>query len=355
MNIRHRLAPQMIDYDRIGYVWRPFLMYFHTPSYRSPTVNTDQFGFRYADGSGGRKTILSGDLPSELSILAGGSTAFGVGATSDSMTVPSLLAQKTDSTWLNFGGRAFSSSQELLLFQHFLPKQRRIQKVVLFSGVNDLFLSFLTQDYDRYLGAFYYQNQFREAMSAQKMTKGQRLFKFLFYPFLENDIKYHLISTSELLYRLRRRRWRASVQIDIPSDVGDSEKLDRCVETVERNLITWAILSRELGFSLYYVLQPTSGWSEHKLSDEEQGMFEFLDVQPKNNLQLLNRLMKKPIYEEYSARLAKICKRAKVGFFDMNAEIGSAKFGGRWLFVDRAHLTDLGNDIAATKISDIVQ
>ena len=46
-----------------------------------------------------------------------------------------------DEFWINFGGRSFNSTQELILFtlhRHLLPP---IKEIVLFSGFNDLGLA----------------------------------------------------------------------------------------------------------------------------------------------------------------------------------------------------------------------
>ncbi|MFM8778940.1 MAG: SGNH/GDSL hydrolase family protein, partial [Acidimicrobiaceae bacterium] len=105
---RNLIVPQMRDYDELGMrqEWVPHLMYFHPRNAALKSVTTDEFGFRNTTGAKpGAPTAL----------LVGGSSVFGIGATSDAMTIPSLLNTATKYNWLNFGGRAFNSTQEAIL------------------------------------------------------------------------------------------------------------------------------------------------------------------------------------------------------------------------------------------------
>ena len=91
MSVRYTLTPQMIEYDRVGQVWLPYVMYFHTPNYSSSVINTDSRGFRIAYKESRRISNFEdiGQLP--LNLCIGGSLVFGVGATNDSTTIPSIL------------------------------------------------------------------------------------------------------------------------------------------------------------------------------------------------------------------------------------------------------------------------
>src|SRR5205085_4774530 len=91
-DFRSRLTPQMLKYDAkfsdSGEIrWRPYVMYFHPASHRSDVVNTDSLGFRYATTYDGRQIAVenSGDYD-VVNVLAGSSTVFGIGATSDAAT-----------------------------------------------------------------------------------------------------------------------------------------------------------------------------------------------------------------------------------------------------------------------------
>ncbi|MFJ7949106.1 hypothetical protein ACIQ6K_36635 [Streptomyces sp. NPDC096354] len=60
-------------------------------------------------------------------LLAGSSTAFGIGARSDAATLPSRLWSDyaPSAPWLDFAGRSYNSAQEFTLFaryRHLLPR-----------------------------------------------------------------------------------------------------------------------------------------------------------------------------------------------------------------------------------------
>ncbi|NDA37698.1 MAG: hypothetical protein EBX80_04140, partial [Acidimicrobiia bacterium] len=85
---RNLIVPQMRDYDELGMrqEWVPHLMYFHPRNVALKSVTTDEFGFRNTTG-------VKPGAPTAL--LVGGSSVFGIGATSDATTIPSLLNATT--------------------------------------------------------------------------------------------------------------------------------------------------------------------------------------------------------------------------------------------------------------------
>lgn len=146
MTARMTLTPQMAEYEQkftdSGEVrWLPYLMYFHPTEHRSPVVNTDLAGFRYSESLTTRYSVIdSGQSSGSVRLLAGSSTVFGIGASSDSWTLSSRLTRNDSrgQRWINFGGRSFNSTQELLLFtlnKHHLPK---VDEIVLFPGSTTL-------------------------------------------------------------------------------------------------------------------------------------------------------------------------------------------------------------------------
>ena len=102
MSERYVLAPQMKEYDKIGIKWCPYTMFVSTPGYSSETVNTDKYGLRYTEHNFTKHSIINQDFEKPTSIIVGGSTAFGVGCTSDKFTLSSILSKKCSHTFLNF-------------------------------------------------------------------------------------------------------------------------------------------------------------------------------------------------------------------------------------------------------------
>ena len=81
-----------------------------------------------------------------VTIVIGGSLVFGFGATSDNNTISSILSNKTNKIYLNFGATAFNSKQEILLFLNFFQKFKKIDKVIIVSGANDLYLNLINEE-----------------------------------------------------------------------------------------------------------------------------------------------------------------------------------------------------------------
>ena len=142
LNKRYSITPQMKFYDQLSVDFEAYTMFFNTKLFNSKIVNTDELGFRYNffknDTSTFTNLINNQD---EFSIVIGGSTVFGFGATGDDKTLSSLLTKKSGELYLNFGATAFNSKQEIILFTNYFTKLKKIKKVIIVSGVNDLYLN----------------------------------------------------------------------------------------------------------------------------------------------------------------------------------------------------------------------
>ena len=143
---RYSIVPQMKNYDQISYEYKPFVMFFNCPNYKSKIVNTDEIGFRLNYHNNNFEKLSSFFNMENVTIVIGGSLVFGFGATSDSNTISSILSNKTNKVYLNFGATAFNSKQEILLFLNFFQKFKKIDKVIIVSGANDLYLNLINEE-----------------------------------------------------------------------------------------------------------------------------------------------------------------------------------------------------------------
>ncbi len=119
-------SPLPQDYQRFllrGSRRAPHTMHVHETSYRSGTINTDALGLRYSHCAGKRFSAGERGGASRINLLVGGSTALGIGASSDEHTVASHLSMLTGEVWLSLAGCGLNASQELLLF---LTHQHRL-------------------------------------------------------------------------------------------------------------------------------------------------------------------------------------------------------------------------------------
>ena len=331
---RAELTPQMLQYDdfddRGQTRWLPYLMYFHRAGYRSGVINTDQRGFRYSHGAGQRAS--AGELlpPGPVRLLVGSSTAFGIGVTNDAATMASRLwsAYAPSAPWLNFAGRSFNSTQEailLLLYRHLLPP---IDEIVFFSGLNDLALSRLPAEQRGDHGAFFncgeYFDQMEELRARHRKAQAG----------------------------LGRRGLRRSTEPPIPAEVRPlDERIANAVELTSRHLESWRQLAPATRIS--YVLQPLATWIREEPAPPEALIFGELD-EISNFWQLYGDIATMEAGRAYAEAMRDACQKVDVRFADISPAIAEVVTGRDWLFVDRAHFTDLGSDIVSRLVAELL-
>ena len=322
---RNSIVPQMVDYDRLGSVWRPYLMYFHTPNYKSSVVNTDSEGFRYS--TYGDQPISPTSLAAGRThrILVGGSTAFGVGSESDDSTIASHLARSTSSPWLNMAGRAFTSVQEYLLFAAYHSRIPKIDTVVLLSGFNNLFLAQRALPFTPPLGSFFYQQAFEAGM--------------------------------ELFTKDRRARLRSTLfgrSLTVPTQQRSiSEAIRLAVELTHQSLQLWDFAAKARGIRLVFALQPTAHWSARSPHPNEATLFSLLrNIDPALTATL--ERLDDSCYSEYRERLAHVCQNLGITFLDINTHLRTTNNQDEWWHVDRVHYTSIGNERISDAISSVL-
>jgi hypothetical protein len=334
MSQRTVLTPQMVRYDdfddRGETRWLPFLMYFHRNDYRSDVINTDAKGFRLSHGAGDSASA-GGRLPSgPVRLLVGSSTAFGIGVTRDAATIPSRLWTEyaPSAPWLNFAGRSFSSTQELLLFvlyRHLLPPQ--IDEIVVFSGLNDLAVARLPADQRGDHGAFFNCGEYFEQMEALRVRHRRQL---------------------KEPGGFGRRRGRTAVDEDVPL-LPLGERISLATELTARHLASWRLLAP--GARITFVLQPLATWIRAEPSPEEELLFAELDERS-NFWELYGDIAVEETGRRYAEALRGACEELDVGFLDISSALAETVARRDWLFVDRAHFTDLGADIVARLLAE---
>jgi hypothetical protein len=349
-DVRERLTPQMRDYYRMATIGHPFLMYFHELNFRSRSVNTDGYGLRFNVDAEGRRVTIADGAARECSLLVGGSTAFGVGATGDHATIASALAARTGDTWLNFGGRSFTSTQEFLLFALYRHKLNRVRRVVLFSGVNNLTVFAVSDVFPVNLGGFYFWKRLQRALHDPYLTRGQIWLRSWLFQRFGESIRWRDVGWRDLPRYLAGRR-RAGDGIDHLGDVY-SPIDDRMAQkellmiSLRRDLENWAALARAYRFELVYVLQPLASWVERTPSREEAELFGTLAKTVQPQFAFLDGVAGRAVREWYKASLIALCEELGIPFHDA-ADAIAAVPSGAWLWTDRAHLTDEANGIVS--------
>lgn len=350
---RYLLTPQMMEYDRMQSVVYPFLMFFQPPCYSSGVVNTDSRGFRVTYDHFKNICNLNDACSDGLSIIVGGSVVFGDGATNDFNTISSVLCAETGNRWLNFGGRAFNSTQELRLFEFNRHLVKGVKKIVIFSGVNNLISYYLSNNYSKEYGHIFYWNIFKAAADELleiKLSTKRKLMKAMLYPIYGNGIDYINVSLNDLAGFLSGKkelaRTKNALKLSKIDKNVDSEK-DDVLFVLKRDLNMWKIIAEALHIDIYYALQPMANWVKKELSIEEKRLFAELDVDKRSVGNLLSVKLGDDVYNWYKHSIKRLCQENGIKYFDMNEYLSSINLNRKWVFVDRLHLTDEGNNIIA--------
>jgi hypothetical protein len=332
MSARQELTPQMADYEKKftdgGEVrWLPYLMYFHPAGHRSPVVNTDASGFRYSERDGVRYSVADHAGIHSARLLAGSSTVFGIGASADRWTLSSRLSEndRRGAPWLNFGGRSFNSTQELILFtlyRHLLPK---VEEIVLFSGFNNLGLARQPSQSRLEHGAFFNCNQFFDAFRPEPAGRRKGLSLF--------------------------GRGDAEEPVEPPPSLD--AQIDYAADLTLRHLDAWRALAADLGAKLTFILQPLAGWIRQKGSPQEEALFAELDRAGRFS-DVYGDILTRDACNAYAAKLSDGASKLGVKFVNLTPFIAEALKPDQWLFVDRIHFTDQGHDFVSKLILDVI-
>jgi hypothetical protein len=327
---RYNIVPQMSDYDRVGESWNLYLMKTDTVNVKFSSVTTDQYGLRKTLTSKG-EIVDNFPAPSNsddgsLGIVLGGSTVFGVGATADQCTIPSFLNKTTETTWLNYGSRTYNSTQEQIRFSLLLPQ--KLNKLIIYSGVNNLTLAFVSSSASPIYNALFYQSQYEAKMKA---------------PVADNiGIRWSLRILFEAIKK-KIGKEEKKVQFTL------GRKYDSILSSFRRDLRVLQALCASLEAEVYFVMQPLATWIDRKLSKEESEIFPVLDSLGSDWKVLADFLGAQK--NRYFNDIESICDELQVPFYNMNL---SKEFStDEWLFVDRVHLTDRGYELSSKVLKEV--
>jgi hypothetical protein len=340
--IRYGLAPQMLEYDRLmapaELRWHPHIMFFHPERHRSAVVNTDCIGFRHGSGRGDGSQLSVGDpgRAREVNLLVGGSVVFGLGCTNDSQTISSQLSAcgSGHAPWLNLGGRGFTSTQELIAFLLLRDRLPRIRHVVLLSGLNNLVLADPRVPRRSRFGAFFFSEDFYEAMDSVKASHRQK---------------------ANLWARLLKRA--DGSELDRTADECTSDGGDRiqiAVAEIKRDLEHWMAICGSMGITLSYALQPFATWPQRVQHETETALFDALDKLAGATPAEFDELRDRAFGLRFRRAVRELCVGLDLPFVDVTDVLERQAYQGKWLFVDRAHLTDEGCSCLAGLIDELV-
>lgn len=338
----YQLTPQIKDYDRfmhVGARWLPYTMYFHEKNFRSNTINTDSLGFRYTYLNNNRYSVAEIPEGSIINLLVGGSTALGVGATSDKTTLASYLSQKTNEIWLNFAGRGYNAVQELIMFLIHQPKFYRIGKVIVLSGINTLALEGIPDHLASDNGRYYYSYEFQHYMN--KYNEDMKRKKDSFSIEYNNSLSY--------IQKLKSRFKNLNPADIIITDenVELETRVIRAANVITDTLYQWKLLLSDFTIDMRFILQPLAYWTRDYLTTAEKSVFHAIDHCPNNFYRLFSGVLGKEVHSLFFNNIQKNADRHKILCYDMNLLLANSQKLTETLFVDRVHFNDLGNEVLA--------
>jgi hypothetical protein len=341
---RFRYYPQHKDYVALALEFRPFVMATHQPLYRSPAVNTDKFGLReqYAPDGVFLDMARLPSLCAECDVVLGGSTVFGVDATSDKATLPHFLS-RPQQPCLNLGIRGATCQQEVVLFlllKQYLPK---VRNVILFTGVNNCSLASLegTLQFPDFGGIFSEEYHFNSFISQAIHANGSRALW----------VKQRCCSLVDRLHRRSRlgrwllggRRRAEMLGGSSPQPYDFEAKVDSINRFLANDLHTWGCLQQATGCKVHFVLQPAIRWTRKPLTPMEAECFEADVVR----IPSMMRYATPEFHTRYRAHISSLCQTHAIDFHDASTWLNEAPYAEKTLFTDVCHLTDEGNRVMA--------
>ena len=309
----------------------PHTVHVHAAGYRSDRVNTDAYGLRFSQCGTQRVSVEARGHNTRVNVLVGGSTAFGIGASSDAQTVASCLASLTGEVWLTLAGCGLNASQELALFLTHQHRLGPLGHVVVFSGLNTLAYEGLSE----LLAA--HQDQAPSAPYAAFM----------------DSVNQHVLrpapARTGLWHRLSQALAPRREPLPLPPLSAAERRLAQAASAIGRSLHQWQRLLGDDHTSLTFILQPLLPWCREQLPEGEQAMLGALPQQPAHFDALLEGVYPRALHECFFRRIKALAD--PVPCYDMNCMLDSAPAFGQTLFCDRLHLNDLGYNAVAKVIT----
>ncbi|MGE5515458.1 MAG: hypothetical protein ACM31D_06510 [Bacteroidota bacterium] len=169
--------------------------------------------------------------------------------------------------------------------------------------------------------------------------------------FHANNYASPVINTDRFGFRLSHRTTGEPVAVADAIEENAAERRknrDVVIDHVGRILEVWAMLARGMNFQPVYALQPILGWTGKPLSPEETALLDERDALGLPWHRMLGQISDADHYQWYRDAIESRCRQLGIGFIDTNAAL---RHRADWLFIDRLHLTDAGQNACAEAIA----
>jgi hypothetical protein len=218
--------------------------------------------------------------------------------------------------------RGFTFAQNLIQTLFFLPRIGKVERFVLFGGINDINQFFHATVFPRIYGSFYEWMQYFSTLNPQFSTMKSGQFA------IPDELRLYL------------------TKIDDPNK-------DRSVfeDSLRNVLASWKLMADGKGVKLYFVLEPVDQWMKRDRPPEEERL---MARKKKSKLEFEQRVA--DAYQSwYGEFLRRTCKDLSIPYMDMNERFGAESAPPQWLFMDNVHLTNVGAAEAARLIDGMLR
>ena len=332
----YKIIPQMKDYDQLGINWLPYIMFTQSNNFRSESVNTDNFGFRFNNKLLMKKNVINEEnMNVEKNIICGGSFAFGTGSTKDDKTISSLMSDQGSLT-LNLSGSAFVSFQDIITIISNINNLKSVKKIIIFTGINDLYLN---KNFGNiYPDAMFFSSFFSEAMDNKLLSKQKKFFKSIvnfFNPNFINSETIKKLHKGNILNFIFSKKFRENLSTKAQFTESFFE------DKIKRNFKIYKMISKFLNVEIEIYLSPYIFWSKD-LSSEEKNLVELTKKFYSKEIKKIYSLLNNESYQYLVEILTKYSQINGFNFIDINKYFKDNFSSKNWLFVDSVYCTDLG-------------
>ena len=290
----------------------------YIPNQNMETININSHGFRGHDFS------VTKDLDTYRIFIVGGSTVFGSGSTSDDTTIPSFLQKKFESIHngkkieiLNAGiGSAYSYSEKYLIENDLMKFQPDL--IIIYSGGNDA------------------NNRYGVEYTVPGLPISQ-LTPYVEQTDFVGSVKKFI---KEINYRspfVLMKIYTGMEQNFTPSKSTTNQVQE--LWTTRMGEICKA--NNDVGIKTVILVQPMLGSGNKQLSTDEKILLEYSGAYMEDSIDILNKMAGSLV------ELENICH----GTYDLRMIFDDVK---EPLLFDHMHVTDLGNEIVAEEIYEIL-
>lgn len=288
----------------------PFTMLGSPALLSGPVLNTDSKGYRYTVLADGRR-FAPADDPDRLgnAVVLGNSAAFGVGASADSQTFPSLLSDD-EHRYYNLALRAGSSAQNILSLAYELRNLAPVRRIVVLGGFIELSSAFYFPFLPVNMGAYFGWARVNQL-------------------------------TNPILTSYPPEDWPAAVRPHFAACAATpADRLAIAADQLDRALHALRRFADGLEAEILFVMQPLLELVDRTQPEEELRFLEIFDGESSTRDEAAAFFREQgPIFTDLCRRS---CHAHGVRWIDANEILGGSPRRNEWLFSSSAHLTDFG-------------